>query len=196
MLTRFYEHYVDVIEDALRRLSVSNAEGDLLEADVAFTLLHERVRQTSARHGFLYFCGNGASAAMASHMSADWLKNGGVRSAVLTDNAMLSAYGNDTGYENTFAGPLSRLGTADDVLVTISSSGTSPNVVKAIEVAKVIGMFVVTLSAFREANPSRRMGDINFYVPGATYGVVECAHQVILHAWLDHYMRMPARLIE
>jgi len=195
-MTGFYADYARAMDDALRRVDVTGARGASLDIEEAFEVLRARVDGTRDSRGFLYFCGNGASAAMSSHFSVDWMKNAGVRSAVFTDTATLTAYGNDTGYDNVFAGPISRVGGPNDALVTVSSSGNSPNVLKAIEAARAAGMFVITLSGFKADNRSRALGDINFYVPGATYGVVECAHQVILHAWLDHYMRMPARLIE
>jgi D-sedoheptulose 7-phosphate isomerase len=75
-----------------------------------------------------------------------------------------------------------------DLLVTISSSGNSLNIIKSIEMAREKGMGVVTFSGLKPDNQSRKMGDLNFYIPAKTYGIVECAHQVLLHVWLDQYM--------
>ena len=75
-----------------------------------------------------------------------------------------------------------------DMLITISSSGNSPNIIKAIHTARELGVFIVTLSGKKEDNQSRRLGDVNFYVPLDTYGLVESAHAVLLHCWLDMYL--------
>ena len=74
------------------------------------------------------------------------------------------------------------------MLITISSSGNSPNIIKAINTARELGVFIVTLSGKKEDNQSRRLGDLNFYVPLDTYGLVESAHAVLLHCWLDMYL--------
>ena len=105
-----------------------------------------------------------------------------------SDSALLTAMGNDLGYEEVFAAPLSWYGQSGDLLITVSSSGGSPNILRTIEMAREKGMQVVTFSGLKPNNPSRRAGDLNFYVPAKTYGVVECAHQVLLHIWLDRFM--------
>ena len=74
------------------------------------------------------------------------------------------------------------------MVVTISSSGNSGNVIRAIEEARKMGLKVITLSGLKPDNSSRKLGDVNFYVPGRTYGIVECAHQVLLHMLIDAFM--------
>jgi D-sedoheptulose 7-phosphate isomerase len=96
--------------------------------------------------------------------------------------------GNDLGYEEAFSAPLSWYASSGDRLVTISSSGNSPNILKTIEVARAKGMSVITFSGLKPDNASRKLGDLNFYIPAKTYGIVECAHQVLLHVWLDMFM--------
>ncbi len=135
-----------------------------------------------------YFVGNGASATMASHMALDCSKNAGIRGLAFNDPAYLTAIGNDLGYDQSFAAPLRWHARAGDVLVAISSSGRSPNVIAAIAAAREKGCSIVTLTGLGADNPARRLGDLNFYVPGKTYGCVESLHQVILHCWLDQCM--------
>ena len=124
---------------------------------------------------------------MASHMALDWSKRGGVRSLAFNDMAFLTALGNDLGYDEVFAQPVEWFGEEGDLLATISSSGNSPSVVKAIAAARKRGIKVVTFSGMNPDNKSRLAGDLNFYVPAWTYGIVECGHQILLHAWLDRY---------
>ena len=108
---------------------------------------------------------------MASHMAADASKNGGFRALAFNDQALMTAVSNDICYEQSFAMPLKRFANCGDVLVTISSSGNSPNVIAAIEAARELKLQVVTLSGMKQNNQSRKIGDLNFYVPAETYGL-------------------------
>ena len=74
------------------------------------------------------------------------------------------------------------------MLISVSSSGRSPNVVRALECARSMSLTIVTLSGRDADNPSRGLGDLNFYIPHQRYGWIECAHQLILHYWLDQFM--------
>ena len=93
-------------------------------------------REVHDRGGQLYLVGNGASAAMASHIAADACKNGGLRAQAFNDAALLTATGNDLAFDQVFALPLDRLARAGDLLIAISSSGDSPNIVRALEAAR------------------------------------------------------------
>ena len=71
------------------------------------------------------------------------------------------------------------------MVVAISSSGNSPNIIRAVHQAKELGGTVITISAMNEDNAIRKLGDLNFYVPAKTYGLAETAHAAILHFWMD-----------
>ena len=122
---------------------------------------------------------------MASHFAADVAKNAGIRTYVFTDSALITALANDTRYEEVYAEPLRWYMQKSDMLIAISSSGNSPNVVNAVKTAEQIGGTVITLSAMSPDNSIRKMGDINFYIPAQTYGMAETAHAAILHFWMD-----------
>lgn len=145
----------------------------------SLTLAVRRSRKT------VYLVGNGASASMASHMAADLAKNARLHTEVFSDLSLITAISNDMGYEHVFSEPLSRRARPGDMLVAISSSGRSPNVLKAVEVARRRRLTVVTLSAMDEDNPLRRKGTLNFYIPAKTYGCAETGHAAILHYWMD-----------
>jgi D-sedoheptulose 7-phosphate isomerase len=144
-------------------------------------------RATQQRDAHLYIIGNGGSAGMASHMAADAAKNGRLRALAFSDAALLTAAGNDLAFDQVFSLPIERLARAGDLLIAISSSGNSPNIVRALEVARGLGVGTVTLSGMRADNRARALGDLNFYVPLPRYGWAESAHQVILHYWFDQY---------
>lgn len=135
----------------------------------------------------IFFIGNGGSNAICSHMLEDYAKIGRFRTYAFSDPALITCYANDYGYENAMAEWLKVYFDKDDVLVAISSSGNSKNILNAADVARERSGKVITLSGFKAENKLRAKGDINFYLPIENYGVVECFHQVILHAILDEY---------
>ena len=184
----YYENYLKAHNVALIGLEITDRGGAALNQDEGFDKLCQISAEVRDAGREKYLVGNGASAAFANHMALDWTKNGGVSSHAFANSALLSAMGNDLGYEEAFSAPLSWYAKSGDVLITISSSGNSPNIVKTIETARAKGMNVVTLSGLKPDNKSRQLGDINLYIPAKTYGIVECAHQVLLHVWLDKFM--------
>lgn len=133
----------------------------------------------------IIFIGNGGSASIASHMAEDYTKNGKLRSIAFNDASLLTCLANDYGYENVFSEALRGYADKGDVLVAISSSGKSRNILNACDVARSIGLSVITLSGFEYSNSLRERGDINFWVNAKSYGVVEIAHLAVLHSILD-----------
>lgn len=131
------------------------------------------------------FVGNGGSAAIASHMAIDYSKNGGIRSLAFNDGAALTCLGNDLGYENVFAKQIDLHARPGDLLVAISSSGRSANILNAVTAARSHAVDVLTLSGFGPDNGLRRLGDVNLYVAASEYGFVEITHLTLCHALLD-----------
>jgi D-sedoheptulose 7-phosphate isomerase len=184
--------YVTTIAGGLREMSITDGAGATLSSADGFARWVEVTRQTHALGGSVYIIGNGGSAAIASHMATDACKNGHVRALAFNDPVMLTATANDLAYDQVFALPLQRLGRSGDLLISISSSGNSPNIVRALQVARELGLAAVTLSGMGPDNRSRALGLINFYVPLPRYGWVESAHQIVMHHWLDEYLSLHA----
>lgn len=136
----------------------------------------------------LFFIGNGGSSAIASHMTADFMKNGGMNTYSLYDSAVTTCMGNDYGYEYIFSRPMEFLVRERDLVVAISSSGNSANIINAIRVAKKIGASVVTFTGFKSDNSVKQLGNINVYVPCEKYGIVESIHNLILQQLVDMIM--------
>jgi D-sedoheptulose 7-phosphate isomerase len=151
----------------------------------AFERVQNDVRTATAKGNTIFFIGNGGSAAIASHMAADYCKAGGFRARALNDAATLTCLANDVGYVNVFSQQIAWQAREGDMLVAISSSGKSNNILRAVEAAHSKGCKVVTVSGFAPNNPLRERGDLNFYVASDKYGIVEVAHHAILHAILD-----------
>lgn len=177
--------YFDALGALSRRMEITDADGAALAADEATGWIIDKARSAHAAGGKLIFVGNGGSAAVASHMAIDYSKNGGMRAMAFNDASFLTCLGNDLGYENVFAKPIEMLGAPEDVLVAISSSGNSPNILNAVAAARAKGMAVVGLSGFAADNRLRRLGDVNVYIPSPLYGLVEVGHLAFLHAVLD-----------
>lgn len=158
--------------------SITSYEQALTELLDYITIIKKEKKQ-------LFFIGNGGSSAIASHMTADFMKNGGMKTYSLYDNAVTTCIGNDYGYEYIFSKPLGFLANEGDLLVAISSSGNSKSIVNAIITARQRGVKVITFSGFREDNAIKGMGDYNIYVPIEHYGIVESIHTVILQQIVD-----------
>jgi D-sedoheptulose 7-phosphate isomerase len=167
---------------------VSDALGVELDLSDGIDRTIEAARTTDARGNKIMVIGNGGSAAIASHLATDYTKNGGLRTQAFNDGSMLTCLGNDLGYENVFAKQIEMFARTGDLLIAISSSGQSPNILKGVAAARKAGCAVVTLSGFKPANPLRREGDVNFYVASEQYGFVEIIHLTICHAVLDILM--------
>ena len=135
----------------------------------------------------IMFIGNGGSASIASHQSVDYWKNGGMRAIAFNDVSLLTCIGNDYGYPFVFEKPIEMFADQDDVLIAISSSGKSDNIINGVKMAKKMHCPAITMSGFKTDNPLRSLGDINFYVPAPTgaYGYVEIAHLTLCHCFID-----------
>jgi D-sedoheptulose 7-phosphate isomerase len=163
----------------------STSESEFLSGVLKIT------EKTRNKKGRIFFFGNGASASFANHMALDWLKNGGVRALSLSDSSLLTALANDYSYEDAFKefAKINEIG-KNDLVTTISSSGNSPNVVSVLDYANEIGATTFAFSGLKPGNKSRNKAKFSVYYPFKTYGMVECAHQVYLHLWLDAFMNI------
>jgi D-sedoheptulose 7-phosphate isomerase len=141
----------------------------------------------------VFLIGNGGSASIASHISIDLLKNAHVRALTFNDASLLTCLSNDLGYEQVFAKPIEILADRGDILLAISSSGRSKNILNAVLKARQKGSLVITFSGFSHLNPLRQKGRLNFYVPNQSYGFVEIAHLAIAHSIVDGLMEKTRR---
>ena len=129
--------------------------------------------------------GNGGSAAIAGHLHNDLAKAAGMRALAFQDVSLLTAMSNDHGYDSAYDSGVRQWAEAGDVLIAISSSGESENMLLAAATARKAGCRIITLSGFAEENRLRQAGDLNFYVPSAEYGLVETVHAVLAHYLTD-----------
>ena len=185
-----WEDYFAALCSALSDLAITDKTGHPLSIEDGFQRWVAMTHDVQTRGQNLYLIGNGASASMASHFAADACKNGRLRAQAFNDASLVTATANDDVYEEVFALPLDRFARPGDLLIAISSSGSSPNIVRALERAQALRLQIVTLSGRKPDNPSRRFGDVNVYIPNQRYGWIEPSHHVVLHYWLDQYLNV------
>lgn len=174
--TRFLETYADALAASLKAV-----DGKALDRAIA------ALETCAAKGGTVYLTGNGGSAAICDHFVCDFVKGTfhadfpTLRAISLTENvALYSAVGNDASFEDVFAFQLEMRLTPDDVLVAVSSSGNSENILRAVAVAKAAGAVAVGLSGFTGGR-LKQAADISLYVPFDNYGIVEDSHSALLH---------------
>jgi len=180
-----WKNNISSIENILNLLSVRDKNGHEIDIDLGLKKWVDYAIHIKNTNGTAYFIGNGASASMASHIAADVGKNARIKTEVFTDLSLITAIANDISYNNVFSEPLSWKMNIGDMIVAISSSGNSINILEASKTAALKKAFIVTLSAMKYDNPLRKMGNLNFYVPTDTYGYAEVSHTAILHYWVD-----------
>ena len=152
----------------------------LFESDVRNELMAFRdlCRQVRARGSKLIFVGNGASATISSHAATDFTQHAGVRAIAFNDHSLITAFANDYGYEQWVVRALMVYADPGDLVVLISSSGKSPNIINAAAYARDCGLQVVSYSGFSPENPLRTMGSPGFWVDSCAYNLVEAVHLI------------------
>jgi D-sedoheptulose 7-phosphate isomerase len=143
------------------------------------------LNSTKSSNSTIFLVGNGGSAAIAEHMAIDFTKNAGLRALAISGSPMLTTFSNDYGYERVFQKAIESYARKNDVLIAISSSGSSKNILNACAAAKEKKMKVITFSGFSEDNPLRKEGDINFWIDTKAFGFVEIIHNLLIHYICD-----------
>ena len=180
-ITSFYDH----LKEAMSGIVVTRDDGETLSLEAGIEMAIQMVTDPGKADNRIFFIGNGASAAISSHMASDYTKAGGLKAHAFNDGALLTCIGNDFGYQHVFEKPVEMLADPGDFLFAISSSGNSVNIHNGIKAARKKNCTVITFSGFKEQNPLRNLGDLNFYVPSGNYGTVEILHHSICHCILD-----------
>jgi D-sedoheptulose 7-phosphate isomerase len=169
----FYDFYKEI------DLKVKTVNYDLL---LKASRLIENTKQAS---GKIIIIGNGGSAAIASHVSIDLTKAANIRSINFNESSLLTCFSNDYGYELWAEKAIEFFSDKGDLVILISSSGQSANIINAAKKAKETGLNLITLSGFSKSNPLNSLGDLNFWVDSSHYNTVETVHQTWLLSIVD-----------
>lgn len=190
MNNKYFQNYFDSINLGLNN-TIFFIDQDIEDQGSALKKINKKLNAVKDTKGRLFFLGNGASAAFANHMALDFSKNGKILSKSLSDSALLTALANDYKFEDSFVEFMKiEEVTEKDLVITISSSGNSPNIVKTLEYCKENKIDTLALSGLKDNNKSISFAKYSIYVPMKTYGMVECIHQIFLHLILDELMEI------
>jgi len=144
------------------------------------------LEEASENNKKILIFGNGGSAAIANHFSVDLTKNARVRCASFSDSALITCFSNDFGFEHWIEKTIDFYGDDGDILIAISSSGRSENMINGVKAARNANFSsVITFSGFEENNPLMQLGDVNLWVDSMAYNFVENIHQIWLLAIVD-----------
>jgi len=159
----------------------------LFGVDVRPQLLELRtfLKEAHARGNKTVFAGNGGSAAISSHCAVDFTKNAGIRCVNFNEADLITCFANDYGYELWLEKALGFYADKGDIAILISSSGRSPNMVRAGKFAIDNGMKLVTFTGMNRDNPLKQLGHLNLWVDSQAYNVVEMIHHIWLLAVCD-----------
>ena len=162
-------------------IEVTDGQGKLQPFQAGADAALQMICDIAASPRKIALVGNGGSAAIVSHAQNDLCKAAGVRAMVFNEQPLLTALANDNGYGSGFEQPIQLWCEPGDLLITVSSSGQSESIIRAIKAAASKECKVITLSGFDPDNTSRGLGDLNFYVRSSVYGYVETAHTALMH---------------
>ena len=162
----FYDSYFSTYQ---RLLASADTDSEL----IAFRELCLEVKRNNKK---LILAGNGASASISSQAATDFTQHARVRAVALNDHNLITAFGNDYGYEHWIARALEFYADPGDLVVLISSSGKSQNVLNAADYSRSVGLKCVTFTGFSPSNPLRGQGDLSVWVDCEYYNIVETIH--------------------
>lgn len=155
--------------------------------DLDITKLQE-LKQLLTEYTDIIILGNGGSNAIASHIAQDYSKILGKRALSFSDSARLSCYANDYGWENAYTEFVKQMSTKQTLIILISSSGNSQNILRVADFCTYTNQPMVILSGFLESNSLKTTycehSVLDFWVNSMDYGVIECIHELILHSVL------------
>ena len=167
----YWDHYKKLIFDS--------------RDDIKFLQIKNLFLKISKNGGKVIFVGNGASASLASHAATDLTKQGRIKAIALNDHNLITALSNDYGYERWVEKALSYYASQEDLLVLISVSGESPNLVRAVEYAKSNFISSLSLTGSSKNNKLKNLTDYSLWVNCKSYNIVESIHTIWITLIID-----------
>jgi D-sedoheptulose 7-phosphate isomerase len=165
------------IKDYLNRYKSSLFETDVSHELIKMKEILLKIKENGKK---VIIAGNGGSAAMASHVAVDFTKQGGIRSINFNEADLITCFANDYGFENWVAKAIEFYCDKGDMVILISSSGSSTNMINAAQTAKKLGISVITFTGFNSNNPLKKEGELNFWLDSKAYNIIENTHQIWL----------------
>ena len=175
MQKQFIKKYISTINENLNQLS----------SDKFFKFI-ELIYKIKKNNNKIIFVGNGGSASIAAHSSVDFVKACGVRAINFNETNLVTCFANDYGYEKWVEQALIAYSHKNDLVVLISSSGQSKNIINAAKYCKKNKINCVTFTGFKISNPVKNLGKINFWVNSKSYNIIEMTHQTWVLMAVDY----------
>ena len=172
--SKYFKNYAKSINEIL-----DNVDSNLIEKSVK--IINKTIKQNKG----IFIIGNGGSASIASHVSVDFVKAANVPSHTFNNTNLITCFANDYGHDNWVKEAIKAYTNQNDILILISSSGTSKNIVNAAQYCKDNKISLITLSGFETDNPLSQLGNVNIHVPSHKYNYIEMAHHIILVSIVD-----------
>ena len=177
-----YSSYLKQYNKSIYEL-INNVNANLIGQSVQ--LIQKSIHNKSK----VYIVGNGGSASIASHVSVDFAKVARVPSSTFNNSNLITCFANDYGYENWVVEAIKAYTNINDLIILISSSGTSKNIVNAAQYCKDNNIDLITLSGFTKDNPLSTLGNVNFHIESTEYNYIEMSHHIILLALVDIFAK-------
>ena len=171
---KYFKNYNKSIYNLLNDLDIS-----LIDKSV------ELIQECKKNKGKTYIIGNGGSASIASHVSVDFAKVAKVPSNTFNNANLITCFANDYGHENWIKEAIKAYTQKNDILILISSSGTSNNIINAAKYCNENNIPLITLSGFDKSNPLAKLGDVNIHINSNNYNYIEMSHHIILLSIVD-----------
>lgn len=171
----FFENYFSEISKSIKSANFN----DLEKAS-------KIVNEASSNNKKIIIVGNGGSAAISSHVAVDFTKAAGIRAINFNEADLITCFANDYGYENWVSEALKSYSDFGDVIILISSSGESMNIINAANTARDMKNKILTFSGFSSSNSLRSLGDVNFWIDSRSYNYIEMTHHIWLVAICDY----------
>lgn len=181
----FYKKYIENLTSLIKENYFDNKK---------IILFEKKLLNTSLKKNKVFIFGNGGSAAIASHFSVDLTKTAGIECTNFNESSLLTCFSNDYGYENWVSKAIEFYVKKNDMVIFISSSGNSKNMINGCKFAKKKGIKnIITFTGFDKKNKLRKLGEINFWVNSKIYNYVENIHQIILLSVVDSIIKKKNR---
>jgi len=175
---KYFKDYNQSIYDLL-----NNFDTSLIDQSVSL------IDNCSTNNGKVFIVGNGGSSSIASHVSVDFAKTANIKSETFNNSNLITTFANDYGHDNWVCESIKAYLQKNDILILISSSGTSKNIINAAKHCKNNNIDLITLSGFNSDNPLSKLGDVNIHINSKNYNFVEMSHHIILLSIVDIFVQ-------
>tara|TARA_Y100000590_G_C15225705_1_gene828026 strand:+ start:59 stop:607 length:549 start_codon:yes stop_codon:yes gene_type:complete len=174
----YYQNYISEIYNLLK-----NTDAELIQQSV------DMIKRIKEKNNTIFIAGNGGSSSIASHVSVDFTKVAKIKSLTFNNSNLITCFANDYGHESWIVESIKSYCSKNDLLILLSSSGKSPNIINAAKYCKDGNINLITMSGFDKNNELFKLGNVNFHVDSDNYNYIEMTHHIILVSIVDIFAK-------